>query len=284
MVALYHKGALLPAEQNISRTDCGRVQAYGTGLLDRLSEIGPAEWSLVLVAPFIGSFLGLLIQRLPEGSPVARGRSRCDGCGATLRVRDLVPILSWLMVGARCRYCGRPLGWFYPGVELAALAVALASVLIDGGQGAWLDCLLGWWLLALGWIDLRTWLLPDALTLPLIIAGLAASFMFDPDQLVNRALGAALGYASLMTIAALYRALRGREGLGGGDAKLLAASGAWLGAAGLPEVILLAALSALAAAACLRLAGVRLGVLSALPFGPFLAVATWVLWLFSPIS
>ena len=165
MIALYHKGALLPAEQNISRTDYGRVQAYGTGLLDRLSEIGPAEWGLVLVAPFIGSFLGLLIQRLPEGSPVARGRSRCDGCGATLRVRDLVPILSWLMVGARCRYCGRPLGWFYPGVELAALAIALASVLIDDGRGAWLDCLLGWWLLALGWIDLRSWLLPDALTL-----------------------------------------------------------------------------------------------------------------------
>src|SRR5207302_954372 len=178
----------------------------------------------------------------------------------------------------------QPLGWFYPGVELAALAVALGAVLIDGGQRVWLDCLLGRWLLTLGWIDLRTWLLPDALTLPLIIAGLAASFMFDPDQLVNRALGAALGYASLITVAALYRALRGREGLGGGDAKLLAASGAWLGAAGLPQVILLAALSALAAAACLRLAGVRLGIHSALPFGPFLALATWVLWLFSRIG
>ena len=270
------------------------MQAYGVGLFDRLSEVGAAEWSLVLVAPFIGSFLGLLIRRLPEGSPIARGRSRCDACGATLRVRDLVPILSWLVAGARCRYCGQPLGWFYPGVELAALAIALAAVLIDGvlidggqidgGQGAWLDCLLGWWLLALAWIDLRTWLLPDALTLPLIIAGLAASFMFDADQLVNRALGAALGYASLMTVAALYRALRGREGLGGGDAKLLAASGAWLGAAALPQVILLAALSALAAAACLRLAGVRLGIHSALPFGPFLALATWALWLFGPVG
>jgi leader peptidase (prepilin peptidase)/N-methyltransferase len=78
--------------------------------------------------------------------------------------------------------------------------------------------------------------------------------------------------------------LRGREGLGGGDAKLLAASGAWLGATTLPQVVLLAALSALAAAACLRLAGIRLGVHSALPFGPFLALATWALWLFSPIS
>jgi leader peptidase (prepilin peptidase)/N-methyltransferase len=253
-------------------------------MLDRLIEAGAAGWSLVVVAPFIGSFLGLLIRRLPEGSPVARGRSRCDACGATLRARDLVPILSWLTVRARCRYCNQPLGWFYPGVELAALAVALAAVLLDGGQRVWLDCVLGWWLLALGWIDLRSWLLPDALTLPLIIAGLAAAFLFSPDQLTDRALGAALGYLSLIAIAALYRALRGREGLGGGDAKLLAASGAWLGAAALPQVVLFAALSALATAACLRLAGIRLGIHSALPFGPFLALATWVLWLLGPLD
>jgi leader peptidase (prepilin peptidase)/N-methyltransferase len=274
----------MAAGQNSSKRDCGRVQAYGSELLYLVTEADTAEWSLLLVAPVIGSFLGLLIRRLPDGSPIARDRSRCDICGTTLRVRDLVPILSWLAAGGRCRYCQQPLGWFYPGVELAALAVALAAVLIDGGQRAWLDCLLGWWLLSLGWIDLRSWLLPDVLTLPLIIAGLAASFIFDPDQLTERALGAVLGYASLMAIAALYRALRGREGLGGGDAKLLAASGAWVGAAALPQVVLLAALSALAAAACLRLAGIRLGILSALPFGPFLALATWVLWLFSPFG
>jgi leader peptidase (prepilin peptidase)/N-methyltransferase len=260
------------------------MQGHGTELLDWIAEARVAEWGLVLVAPFIGSFLGLLIRRLPDGSPIARGRSHCDICGTTLRARDLVPVLSWLAAGGRCRYCRQPLGWFYPGVELAALAVALAAILIDRGQRAWLDCLLGWWLLTLGWIDLRCWLLPDALTLPLIIAGLAASFVFNPDQLTDRALGAALGYASLVAIAALYRALRGREGLGGGDAKLLAASGAWLGAAALLQVILLAALSALAAAGLLRLAGIRLGIHSALAFGPFLALATWVLWLLGPLD
>ncbi len=284
MTVLYHERALLLSGLNSSRTDFGRVQAYGMGLLARLTEVGSTEWGLVLAAPFIGSFLGLLIRRLPQGSPIARGRSRCEACAATLRARDLVPILSWVMVGGRCRYCRQPLGWFYPGVELAALAIALASVLIDGGQGAWFNCLLGWWLLALGWIDLRCWLLPDALTLPLIIAGLAAAFLFDLGQLTDRALGAALGYLSLVAIAALYRALRGREGLGRGDAKLLAASGAWLGAAALPQLILLAALSALAAAAGLRLAGIRLGIHSALPFGPFLALATWVLWLLGPLD
>jgi leader peptidase (prepilin peptidase)/N-methyltransferase len=156
----------------------------------------------------------------------------------------------------------------------------LVAVLIDGGQGAWLDCFLGWWLLTLGWIDSRCWLLPDVLTLPLVIAGLAAAALFDPDQLADRALGAALGYLSLLAVAALYRRLRGRDGLGRGDAKLLAASGAWLGASALPQVILFAALSALAAAGCLWFAGMRLRAHSALPFGPFLALATWLLWLF----
>jgi leader peptidase (prepilin peptidase) / N-methyltransferase len=255
------------------------VQGYGTELLGRIAEAGAAGWSLVLISPFIGSFLGVLIQRLPDGSPVARGRSRCDACGVALRARDLVPVLSWLAAGGRCRYCKQPLGWFYPGVELAALAVALTAVLIDGGQTAWLDCLLGWWLLALGWIDLRSWLLPDVLTLPLIIVGLAVTVALDPDQLTQHAVGAALGFLGLAAIAALYRALRGREGLGGGDAKLLASSGAWLGTAALPPVILLAALSALAAAGCLRLAGIRLGRYSALPFGPFLAFSTWAFWL-----
>jgi leader peptidase (prepilin peptidase)/N-methyltransferase len=256
------------------------LQAYGAELLDRIGAAGEADWTLLLLAPFIGSFLGLIIQRLPQGLSIVVGRSRCEACGAPLRARDLLPFVSWLAARGRCRHCGSPLGWFYPGIELAALAVALTAVVVDGGEGgAWLDCVLGWWLLTLGWIDLRCWLLPDALTLPLVIVGLGAAVAFDSEQVFYRALGAALGYLSLVAIAALYRALRGREGLGRGDAKLLAASGAWVGAAGLPQVILVAALAALAAAACLRLAGVRIGAHSALPFGPFLALATWVIWL-----
>jgi leader peptidase (prepilin peptidase) / N-methyltransferase len=249
--------------------------------LDRITAAGA---SLLLVAPFVGSFLGVLVRRLPEGVPIAWSRSRCRWCGARLGPRDLVPIVSWLIAKGRCRHCGHRLGWFYPEVELAAVAVALAAIAVDGGEGAWLDCVLGWWLLTLGWIDARHWLLPDLLTLPLILGGLAVSAIFDPEQLTGRALGAALGYLSLLAIAALYRVLRGREGLGRGDAKLLAASGAWVGALALPQVILLAALSALAAAGSLRLAGIRLGAHSALPFGPFLALATWLVWLFGPFG
>ena len=248
-------------------------------MIDRLAEAGAAEWSLLAASPFIGSFLGLIIRRLPDERPIVWGRSRCEQCGSQLRARDLVPIISWLITSGRCRHCGHSLGWFYPGIELAAFGVALTAILVDGEQGAWITCLLGWWLLTLGWIDLRCWLLPDTLTLPLVIAGLVGAAAFDPEQLTDRALGAALGYSSLWAIAVLYRRLRGREGLGLGDAKLLAASGAWLGAAALPGVILAAALSALVAAGCLRLAGFRMGAQSPLPFGPFLALATWALWL-----
>ena len=254
----------------------------GTELVNRVADAGAAGWAALLAAPFVGSFLGVVVRRLPDRRPFTWARSRCEWCGTTLRARDLVPLCSWLAAGGRCRYCGHPLGWFYPAIEFSAFAVALTALAADGGEKIWLDCFFGWWLLALGWIDVRRWLLPDPLTLPLIIAGLAAAAAFDPQQLTDRALGAALGYLSLRAVALLYRGLRGREGLGHGDAKLLAASGAWVGATALPQVVLGAALSALFMAACLRLAGVRLGADSALPFGPFLAFATWLIWLLGP--
>lgn len=252
---------------------------FGVEWVGRIAAPGDTAWGAVLAAPFVGSFLGVLVRRLPERRPVIWARSQCEGCGAVLEPRDLVPLVSWLTSRGRCRFCRRPLGHFYPAIELAAVAVALVAVAFDGGAAAWLDCLLGWWLLALAWIDVRHWLLPDALTLPLVLAGLIAALAFDPEGLLDRALGAAAGYLALRGIALLYRALRRREGLGEGDAKLLAASGAWVGASGLPQVVLIAAVAGLLAAAGLRLAGFRLGPRSALPFGPFLALATWLVWL-----
>ncbi len=239
---------------------------------------------MLVAAPVIGSFIGVLIRRLPEGRPIAWSRSKCEGCGVAITPRDLVPLIGWLLARGRCRHCGYPLGWFYPAVEIAALTVALIALAVDDMPRAALDCLFGWWLLTLAWIDLRQWLLPDLLTLPLIVAGLAAAAFLDPDTVLDRALGAALGYAALRAIATVYRALRRREGLGGGDAKLLGAAGAWVGATALPQVILLAALSALLAAAVLRLRGVPLHAHSALPFGPFLALATWTSWLGGPLA
>jgi leader peptidase (prepilin peptidase) / N-methyltransferase len=252
---------------------------FGPQLVDRMTGPDAAAWEAVLVAPFVGSFLGVVIRRLPEGRPLAWERSRCEACGAALGLRDLVPIVSWLAQRGRCRRCHARLGWFYPAVELAALAIALVAVAVDSGVDIWLDCVLGWWLLALGWVDARHWLLPDPLTLPLVVAGLATALAFEPDRLTDRALGAVAGYLGLRIVAYFYRKLRGRDGLGGGDAKLLAAAGAWVGATGLPQVVLFAALAGLVAAACLRLSGVRLTAASVLPFGPFLALVTWLVWL-----
>jgi leader peptidase (prepilin peptidase) / N-methyltransferase len=240
-------------------------------------------WTLLAAAPIVGSFLGVLIRRLPERVPVVWSRSRCEFCETGLAVRDLVPLASWLLARGQCRYCGRSLGWFYPAVELAALALVGASLAIDRGIQAWLDALLGWCLLTLGWIDARTGLLPDVLTLPLIAVGLAAAWLFAPAELIDRTVGAIAGYLCLWLLAYGYRRLRGREGLGLGDAKLLAAGGAWVGASGLASVVAGGAVAALIAAGGLMLLGVRLGRTSALPFGPFLAAAIWLVWLFGPI-
>jgi len=240
-------------------------------------------WIVLIVAPFVGSFLGTIVRRLPEGISVVAQRSHCDSCGAGLAPRDMVPVLSWVALAGRCRHCGARIDWFYPAVECAALALAAVALWADP-QDAWLDSLFGWWLLALGWIDLRRGILPDYLTLPLIATGLIVTVTIAPAQLADHAAAAALAYLMLHGIAWGYRRLRHRDGLGLGDAKLLAAGGAWLGLAALPQILLCAALTGLAAAAILMFAGVRLHAHSALPFGPFLALAIWLSWLLGPLA
>jgi leader peptidase (prepilin peptidase) / N-methyltransferase len=249
-----------------------------------VAPLGLADWYLVAVAPFVGSFVGVVIDRLPEGETFGSGRSHCPQCGVALTVRDLVPLASWLMTRGRCRHCGARIGWFYPAVELAVLAIAVVALGVDRGFAAWVDAALGWWLLTLGWIDWRHTILPDALTLPLIVLGLAVAGDLEPERLWDPLLGVVFGYSALWAVGWIYRRLRGREGLGLGDAKLFAAAGAWVGVTGLPSVLAGAALAGLAAAGAMILAGRHLDRHSALPFGPFLAAATWLVWLFGPIS
>jgi leader peptidase (prepilin peptidase)/N-methyltransferase len=253
-------------------------------VLGRLTEIDASGWALLLLAPIAGSFAGVLIRRLPDGVAIVRGRSRCEQCGTTLQVRDLVPLASWLSSSGRCRHCGAVIGWFYPAVELAATGIALVSLGVDSGRDAWLDAGFGWWLLTLGWIDARRWILPDILTMPLAATGIGTAALWAPGDLADRALGTALGYLILRGAGWLYRRWRGREGLGGGDSKLLAAAGAWTGATGLPSVIFGGAALALAVAGGMALSGYAMRRDTALPFGPFLALAVWLVWLFGPIA
>jgi leader peptidase (prepilin peptidase) / N-methyltransferase len=243
-----------------------------------------AAWALPLVAaPFIGSFLGVLILRLPAQEPVVISRSACSNCGAALGPIDLMPLLSFAVLRGRCRHCDRFIGWFYPAVELSALGVAAWAVFAsETQQQVWFGSLLGWTLLALAWIDVRSFLLPDILTLPLLLVGLGLAILTAPDQVFWHALGAAVGYSALYGINILYRMLRGHDGLGLGDAKLLGAAGAWLGVSALPWIILLAALGGLAFAAAAALAGRTMRANTALPFGAFLAGAFWLYWLYGP--
>jgi leader peptidase (prepilin peptidase) / N-methyltransferase len=118
--------------------------------------------------------------------------------------------------------------------------------------------------------------------LPLLLVGLGVVVMTEPAQAFWHALGAAAGYLSLQGLALAYRALRGRDGLGAGDAKLLGAAGAWLGVAALPSLVFLAALTALVWAGVVMLFGRTMTATTALPFGPFLALAFWLLWLYGP--
>jgi leader peptidase (prepilin peptidase) / N-methyltransferase len=239
------------------------------------------DWLAIIIAPFVGSFLGVLIRRLPIGQPVVLARSVCTCCGRPLTARDLVPVASFLILRGRCRICRAPIGLFHMAVEIAAtLIAAWATLTMTGPEWIWASCLLGWTLLTLAWIDAEHMLLPDVLTLPLLLAGLACTVLLQPQNATDHALGAALGYVFFRAVAILYRHYRGRTGLGGGDAKLLAAAGAWLGWQALPWVVVEASLGGIAAALIAGLLGHRISRTTAVPFGSFIAAASWLVWLY----
>lgn len=231
-------------------------------------------WFPIIVSPAVGSFLGVLVRRLPAGRPIAWARSACESCGHTLAPRELLPVLSYVWQRGRCRRCGGRIAPAHLAIELLAVAVALSAAAFDAEPMAlWADCVLGWALLTLAWIDWIHLRLPDALTLPLLLAGLAATALLDPAAVTDHAAAAALGYAALRLLALGYRAWRGRDGLGGGDAKMLAAAGAWVGVAGLGPTVLLAALAGFGVAV---IRGGRLQATTVIPFGACLALGCWI--------
>ena len=240
-------------------------------------------WALV-AAPFIGSFLAVLAVRLPAGTPVIFARSACPRCAHPLSAADLAPLVSWLAYRAKCRYCAGPIGLYYPAVELAALGVAgWAVAALPDPLLIWVGCALGWALLGAAIVDAREFMLPDILVLPLIPGGILLHAWIAPDQWVDHAVGAAAGFALFAGVAEVYRRLRGREGLGLGDAKLLAAAGAWVSWVGLPSVIFLAAAFGLLTVLLFRLIGRQVDGVTELPFGPSLAAAFWLVWLYGPL-
>lgn len=231
----------------------------------------------------MGSFLGTLVLRLPEGRSALLGRSTCDSCGATLKPWHLVPILSWLVQKGRCRTCGERIAWFYPGMEIAAAGVALWAACTVSLPILPLSLVLGWLLLALAVMDLRSFRLSDALTWPLLALGLAACWLIQPYLLFDHILGVFAGAGSIGALAIAYRHLRHRPGLGFGDVKLGAASGAWLGWQGLPSAILIGAGTALLVLFVRQGLGHKIGWDTKVAFGGYFCFGTWIVWLYGPI-
>ena len=234
-----------------------------------------------LAGALIGSFLATIVIRFPRGEHVLVGRSRCDQCGRELRVWELVPLISGLLLRGRCPGCGGGIDPLHWRVEAGAAVIGAVAIGLSPDWPGVAAALFGWLLLPLAWLDWRHFWLPDRLVAVLAAAGLALGGLLGPP-LLDRLVGGILAWGSLSLLLLAYRRLRGREGLGQGDPKLFGAIGLWLGWAVLAPIL------ALAAAFGLAIALARgLGRSDALPFGTMLAAAAWLVALglpYAPLS
>jgi leader peptidase (prepilin peptidase) / N-methyltransferase len=263
----------------------------------------------------VGSFLNVVIYRLPimldrqwraqcaelaghdpHATTVAAGhaerfdlvapRSACPACKAPITALQNVPLISWVVLRGRCARCGAAISARYPLVELfTGVLSAWVAAHFGYSLGALGALILTWFLIALTFIDLDTQLLPDSLTLPLLWLGLTLSLFGTPSgagppvDLRSSVIGAVAGYLSLWSVYHLFRLVTGKEGMGYGDFKLLAALGAWLGWQMLLPVILIATVVGAVAGIAL-LAMRRQSRATPIAFGPFLAAAGWLALMF----
>lgn len=248
-----------------------------------------------IVGLCIGSFLNVVVHRLPKilenrweaeiaemrnetqasAAPLSLSapRSRCPHCGHQLTALENIPLVSYLFLRGKCSHCRAPISVRYPFVECltAALSVAVAWKFGMGWQTAG-ALLMVWALVALAFIDLDTFLLPDDITLPLLWLGLAFNIPGVFVPLESAVIGAMAGYLSLWSVFWLFKLATGKEGMGYGDFKLLAAIGAFLGWQALPGVILLSSVVAMIIGIGLMIFA-RHGRDTPIPFGPYLAAA-----------
>jgi len=277
-------------------------------LLDYLAA-SPAALILVCVlfGLLVGSFLNVVIHRIPKmmeatwrqearellEQPAPKGEetppifnlvtpgSHCPHCNHRIRWYENVPVVSWALLKGRCSECMAAISKRYPIIELlTALVAGLCAWRF--GYDPWLIFMLygSFTLLALAVIDLDTTLLPDDLTYPLLWAGLLAAVLgISPVSLSDAVIGAMAGYLALWSLYWVFKLLTGKEGMGYGDFKLLAALGAWLGWQYLPVVVLLSSVVGLVFAVSMMASG-SVKRDQGIPFGPYLAIAGWIalLW------
>ncbi|MEZ5568174.1 MAG: A24 family peptidase [Halioglobus sp.] len=271
-----------------------------TEALQQLGWLLPA--SLLAIGLCVGSFLNVVIYRLPlmlesrwrrdccelleteQDAPeaplnLATPNSHCPHCKTPIKPWQNIPVLSYLMLRGRCGHCGAAISLRYPAIELATGLATLVLVLVLPVSAALLGAmLLTWALIALTLIDADHQLLPDAITLPLLWLGLAFNICGTYVPLADAVIGAMAGYGILWSIYWAFKLITGKEGMGYGDFKLLAALGAWLGWQDLHLVILLSSVVGAAFGLLLMLVK-RHGREVPLPFGPYLAAAGWITFL-----
>lgn len=233
-----------------------------------------------------GSFVAAVSVRLPRDMDVVAQRSRCMGCEATLRPWELVPVFSWLALRGRCARCDGRISPRYPLIELGAAAVGVwAAWAAPDSATAIATAALGWQLLLIALVDGEHFWLPDALTWPLAASGvLAAGALHGWSGAGWSVFSLVVGFGVLWGVAWLYRRVRGRDGLGGGDPFLFAGAGAWVGWIGLPSVLLWACAAGLSVVFAQLVVRRRVSGGDRLPFGVFLAIGIWLTWLYGPLG
>ena len=232
----------------------------------------PAVFAAFLVGACIGSFLNVVIHRLPRGESIVSPRSRCPGCGRAIPAWENIPLVSFLALGGKCAGCGEAISWRYPAVELLTAAGFGVIFLLDGpGIPLLRDLLFFSLLVPIAFIDIDHRIIPDELSLGGLAAGIFLSFLPGGDWKGSVA-GALLGGGILYATALLYEKVRGVEGMGGGDIKLLAMIGAFVGWRGtLATIFFGALLGAIGGMMVMRKGGD--GLKTAIPCGPYLCVA-----------
>jgi leader peptidase (prepilin peptidase)/N-methyltransferase len=241
-----------------------------------------AEFMILLFGGCIGSFLNVCIYRLPQGLSIVSPRSFCPQCRSPVRSYDNIPLLSYLLLRGKCRSCGAKISWRYPLMEALTGAFAVALYLKFGltlGFFAFFAFTAA--LLVITFIDLDHRIIPDVISLPGIAVGFGLSFFLPAPSWTDSLIGLLAGGGSLYLVAIGYEALTKREGMGGGDVKLLAMIGAWLGWKAVLFTLFLASLTGTLIGGGAMVVQ-RQGRHYAIPFGPFLAFGALAYLFFGP--
>lgn len=227
---------------------------------------------VALVGLVVGSYLNVLIHRIPRRKSTVLPRSSCPYCQGPILARDNLPVLSYLLLRGRCRYCRAPISWRYPLIEILTALLFVASYLEFGLSPHLVSALLFSCLMVLlAAIDMEHFILPDRLTLPGIIVGLGLQLWAPSPAFLDAVVGTLIGAGILILVINYWYWWRGEEGMGIGDVNMLALIGAFLGWQGVLTTLVLATVSGAIVGIVMLLAG-RLGMRSHLPFGFFLAL------------